>query len=279
MNALKQLPALTLSCPRVWDTLVDQLRTAVTKAGFWDVGLGLSGGIDSALVATLAVDAFGAEHVHGVLMPSSFSSQGSVTDALSLASNLGISTNLISIVPMYEAFITTLAPHFQGTERDITEENLQARIRGTLLMAFSNKFDYFVLATGNRSEALAGYATLHGDMVGGYAPIGTLYKTHVYELARWKNDTAQRPVIPQDSIDKEPSAELSVGQLDRHALPPYDVLDAIYYYIIDKGETAEQLISEGFSREDVENAVNRQEKSSFKRTYAAPSPKLDIYQK
>ena len=144
-------------------------------------------------------------------------------------------------------------------------------------MAFSNKFDYFVLATGNRSEALAGYATLYGDMVGGYAPIGTLYKTHVYELARWKNDTAQRPVIPQETL--EPSAELSVGQLDRHALAPYDILDAIYYYILDRGETANQLVSEGFSYEDIENALRRQEKFSFKRTYAAPSPKLDIYQK
>lgn len=279
MNAPKQIPALTLACPRVWDSLVDQLRIAVNKAGFTDVVLGLSGGIDSALVATIAVDALGTDHVHGVLMPSPFSSEGSVTDALSLASNLGISTNLISITPLYESFITSLAPHFAGRERDITEENLQARIRGTLLMAFSNKFGYFVLATGNKSEALAGYATLHGDMVGGYAPIGALYKTHVYELARWKNETAQHILIPQETIDKEPSAELSVGQLDRHALPPYDILDAIYYFAIDKGESAKALIEQGFEPADVENALTRQEKSAFKRHYAAPSPKLDIYQK
>ena len=277
MKALPQLPSLSLSCPQVWASLVDQVRTAVSKAGFTDVVLGLSGGIDSAVVATLAVDAFGPEHVHGILMPSPFSSEGSVTDALTLASNLGISTNLISITPLYEAFIETLAPHFQGTARDITEENLQARIRGTLLMAFSNKFGYFVLTTGNRSEALAGYATLHGDMVGGFAPIGSLYKTHVYELARWKNEVSDHELIPHESIEKEPSAELSVGQLDSHALPPYEILDAIYYLLVDRGVTIEELAAAGFPEEDVKNAVRRKENSAFKRVYAAPSPKLDIY--
>lgn len=277
MKALPQLPSLSLSCPQVWASLVDQVRTAVSKAGFTDVVLGLSGGIDSAVVATLAVDAFGPEHVHGILMPSPFSSEGSVTDALTLASNLGISTNLISITPLYEAFIETLAPHFRGTARDITEENLQARIRGTLLMAFSNKFGYFVLTTGNRSEALAGYATLHGDMVGGFAPIGSLYKTHVYELARWKNEVSDHELIPHESIEKEPSAELSIGQLDSHALPPYEILDAIYYLLVDRGVTIEELAAAGFPEEDVKNAVRRKENSAFKRVYAAPSPKLDIY--
>lgn len=274
-----RLPPLTLSCPLVWTALVEQLRTAVTKAGFTDVVLGLSGGIDSAVCATLAVDALGPTHVHGVLMPSPFSSQGSITDALSLASNLGIETNLISITPLYEAFIETLSPHFRGTERDVTEENIQARIRGTLLMALSNKFNFFVLATGNRSEALAGYATLHGDMVGGFAPIGALYKTHVYELARWKNDTSGHAVIPQETIDKEPSAELSAGQLDCHALPPYDVLDAIYYFAVDKGRAPAELVEAGFESADIENALARKEKSAFKRAYGAPTPKLDIYQK
>lgn len=277
MKELPQLPSLSLSCPQVWSALVEQTRAAVTKAGFSDVVLGLSGGIDSAVVATIAADAFGPQHVHGVLMPSPFSSDGSVTDALSLASNLGISTNLISITPLYEAFINTLAPHFQGAERDVTEENLQARIRGTLLMAFSNKFDYFVLTTGNRSEALAGYATLHGDMVGGFAPIGALYKTHVYELARWRNDVSNHPLIPHQSIDKEPSAELSVGQLDSHALPPYEILDAIYYLHVDKGVAVSELVAAGFPKEDVDNALRRKENSAFKRMYAAPSPKLDIY--
>lgn len=279
MKALPQLPPLSLSCPQVWASLVEQLRAAVSKAGFNDVVLGLSGGIDSAVVATLATDAFGSDHVHGILMPSPFSSEGSVTDALSLASNLGISTNLISITPLYEAFIETLAPHFQGTQRDVTEENLQARIRGTLLMAFSNKFGYFVLSTGNRSEGLAGYATLHGDMVGGYSPLGSLYKTHVYELARWRNETSTHMLIPQESIDKEPSAELSVGQIDSHSLPPYDILDAIYYLLVDKGLSEYALIKEGFSAEDVENAVRRKDNSAFKRAYASPSPKLDIYLK
>lgn len=273
-----QLPALTLECPSVWESLVDQTAKAVSKAGFTDVVIGLSGGLDSSATAVIAVDAFGAEHVHGVLMPSPYSSQGSITDTLTLASQLGIQTDLIPITPVFDAFKAALAPVFQDCETDITEENLQARIRGTLLMALSNKFGYFVLATGNKSEALAGYATLYGDMVGSYDPVGALYKTHLYELCRWRNSTSSHLLIPIEVLEKEPSAELSPGQLDRHALPPYEVLDAIYYLYVDKGVSRADLVDGGFSEEEVENAIRRMDASVFKRQYAAPIPKLHIYQ-
>lgn len=279
MAELKTIPALGLECAQVWASLTEQLKAFVEKAGFSDVILGLSGGMDSALVATLAVDALGAEHVHGLLMPSPFSSPGSITDAEALAANLGIDTRLISIEPLYQAYLDTLAPYFKGTQRDITEENIQARIRGNLLMAFSNKFGYFVLSTGNKSESYAGYATLYGDMVGGFSPIAGLYKTHVYELARWVNDSSDAEIIPRATIEKAPSAELSFGQKDSDALPEYDVLDAIYYFVLDKGEGPDALIAEGFDRADVENALLRYQKSAFKRKLAAPSAHLDIYQK
>lgn len=273
------IPALGIECPQVWASLTEQLKEFVESAGFCDVILGLSGGIDSALVATLAVDALGFEHVHGLLMPSPFSTEGSVTDARALAVNLCIEARLIAIEPLYQAYLDALAPHFGNLPRDVTEENIQARIRGNLLMAFSNKLGYFVLSTGNKSESYAGYATLYGDMVGGFAPLAGLYKTHVYELARWVNDSSDVEVIPRSTIDKAPSAELSFNQKDSDSLPEYDVLDAIYYFVLDKSEDPDALLAQGIDRADVENALSRYQKSAFKRKLAAPSAHLDIYQK
>lgn len=270
----RQLPSLGNRCAEVYASIVDQLRTVVSDAGFTSVVLGISGGLDSALVATMAVDALGATHVEGVLMPSPYSSEGSVVDAAELAGRLGIKTHTVPITPAYETFNTMLEPHFEGRARDVTEENLQARIRGIILMAFSNKFGHYVLATGNKSEALAGYATLYGDMVGAWAPLAPLYKTWVYELAKWRNTQGDNPVIPDAILLKEPSAELSHGQLDRHALGDYASLDAIFSRVVDEGLSSEELYALGFDLADVERAQALIAGSAFKRGFAAPGPTL-----
>lgn len=265
------LPSLGAAADALWHALVSDTRDAVESAHFSHCVLGLSGGIDSAVVATLAVDALGCDRVHGVLMPSPFSSPGSITDAEALATNLGIKTHTLPLADIMQSFDDTLAPVFAGTQRDVTEENLQARIRGTLLMALSNKFGWYVLATGNRSEALAGYATLYGDMVGAFAPIGGLYKTHVYELIKRRNEREDAPV-PIESITKPPSAELSVGQLDSDALPDYPELDALLHLTVDQGATRDEAIAAGFDPDVVDTVAARVESSAFKRSFAAPSP-------
>jgi NAD+ synthase (glutamine-hydrolysing) len=201
------------------------LRDYVVKCGFTDVLLGLSGGIDSALVATLAAGALGSDHVTALAMPSVFSSEASLDDARELASNLGIRLVTVPIGPVYDALVSALEPHFGGRPFDVTEENLQARVRGTLLMAFSNKLGGLVLATGNKSEIAVGYCTLYGDTVGALAPIGDLLKTEVYALARRIN--AGGEVIPRSIIDKPPSAELRPDQTDQDSLPPYEELDLV----------------------------------------------------
>jgi NAD+ synthase (glutamine-hydrolysing) len=247
----------------IYEALVLGLRDYVGKNGFTDVVVGLSGGIDSALTATIAADALGPEHVHGVLMPSRYSSAGSVDDSRELAENLGIETLDLSIEDAFQAFLDTLDPVFAGLEEDVTEENLQARVRGTLLMALSNKFGWLVLATGNKSELSVGYSTLYGDMVGGFAPIKDVFKTRVYELARWRNLDAV--VVPQAVIDKAPSAELRPDQADEDSLPPYDVLDAILGMYVEGDSSLDEIVAAGHDRETVERVASLVDRAEYKR--------------
>ena len=247
----------------VWDALVLGLADYFRKNGFTDAVIGLSGGIDSALTAALAVDALGPEHVHGVMLPSRYSSQGSLDDAAALARNLGVETRLLPIEEGFSALLSTLEPSFTGVEQDVTEENLQARVRGTLLMALSNKFGWIVLATGNKSELSVGYSTLYGDMVGGFAPIKDLFKTHVYELARWRN--RQREVIPAASIEKPPSAELRPGQADTDSLPPYEVLDRILGAYVVKDLSVDEIVACGLDRATVERVARMVDAAEYKR--------------
>ncbi|MDP2401096.1 MAG: NAD(+) synthase, partial [Actinomycetota bacterium] len=255
-----------------YEALVLGLRDYVRKNGFSDVTLGLSGGIDSALTAAIAADALGAEHVHGVLMPGRYSSAGSVTDARSLAEALGIDVLDLSIEPAFAALLGTLSPVFQGHAPDVAEENLQARVRGTLLMALSNKFGWLVLATGNKSEISVGYSTLYGDMAGGFAPIKDVFKTRVYELARWRNTRGE--VIPTATIDKPPSAELRPDQIDEDSLPPYDRLDAILLRYIERDEGVETIIASGHDREMTERIVRLVDGAEYKRRQSAPGTKI-----
>ena len=247
----------------VWSALVLGLSDYFRKNGFEDAVIGLSGGIDSALTATLAVDALGAEHVHGVMLPSRYSSAGSVDDATALCANLGIDCRTLPIEAPFAAMLDTLAPSFAGTEAGVAEENLQARVRGTLLMALSNKFGWIVLATGNKSELSVGYSTLYGDMVGGFAPIKDLYKTHVYQLARWRNRL--REVIPAASIEKPPSAELKPGQLDTDALPPYDVLDGVLRSYVEFDRSIDEIVAEGVDRDLVVRVARMVDAAEYKR--------------
>lgn len=241
------------------------LRDYAHKNGFTDVVLGLSGGIDSALTAAIAADALGAEHVHGVMMPSRYSSEGSVTDSVDLAANLGIETRELSVEEPFAAFLDTLEPAFAGREPDVAEENLQARVRGTLLMALSNKFGWLTLATGNKSELSVGYSTLYGDMVGGFAPLKDVFKMRVYELAAWRNDRGDTPVIPQSIVDKAPSAELRPDQKDADSLPPYPVLDAILRHYVEKDDSKEAIVKMGFPAGMVDRVVRLTDTSEYKR--------------
>jgi NAD+ synthase (glutamine-hydrolysing) len=237
----------------------------VRKNGFTDVVLGLSGGIDSALTAAIATDALGPEHVHCVLMPSRYSSAGSVSDSVELAANLGIATMQLPVEGPFQAFLDTLAPAFADREPDVAEENLQARVRGSLLMALSNKFGWLTLATGNKSELSVGYSTLYGDMVGGFAPIKDVFKTRVYELARWRNAQGPDPVIPQAIIDKAPSAELRAGQVDQDSLPPYPVLDAILTHYVERDDSRDAIVAMGFPAEIVDRVVRLTDTAEYKR--------------
>ena len=254
----------------VWGLLTSGIHEHVRKNGFTDVVLGLSGGMDSALVAALAVDALGKEHVHGVMMPSPWSSEGSITDSELLAANLGMETFTVPIAPMLDAFEKALAPAFAGKERDVTEENIQARIRGVILMSFSNKFRWMLMATGNKSELAAGYCTMYGDMCGSLAPIADLYKTEVYQLARWFNEREGKLSIPQNIFDKAPSAELRPGQTDQDSLPAYDVLDSILHALIEESKPAVDIELPGIPREQIERVLELVRRSAFKRLQAAP---------
>jgi NAD+ synthase (glutamine-hydrolysing) len=258
----------------VYGALVLGTRDYCVKNGFTDVVLGLSGGVDSSLVAAVATDALGPDHVHGVLMPSRYSSGHSVSDAERLADNLGIDRRTIVIEPAFEAFLDLLAPSFEGRVEDTTEENLQPRIRGTLLMALSNKFGWLVLTTGNKSEMAVGYATLYGDMAGGFAVIKDVPKTVVFALCRDRNDRAGREVIPESVITKPPSAELRADQLDTDSLPPYEVLDPILTAYIEHDRTAGDLIEAGHDPELVRRIVRLVDLAEYKRRQAPPGVRV-----
>jgi len=244
----------------------------VRKNGFSQVLVGLSGGIDSALTAALCSDALGPEAVWGVAMPSRFSSDHSVADAQELAENLGIRFELLPIDGVYEAHLQSLEVVFAGTEFGVAEENLQARSRGATLMAISNKFGPMVVATGNKSEMAAGYATLYGDMVGGYAVLKDVFKTLVYELARWRN--RESVVIPISTIDKPPSAELRPDQKDSDSLPPYEILDAILERYIEEDQGVDQIVAAGFDPDVVSAMTRMVDRNEYKRRQSAPGVKI-----
>jgi NAD+ synthase (glutamine-hydrolysing) len=250
------------------------LHDYVTKNGFGDVVIGLSGGIDSALTAALCVEALGPDRVHGVSMPSRYSSEGTRGDAERLAQSLGIDFREIAIEPTMEAFTAALAPSFEGHAPDLTEENLQARIRGTLLMALSNKFGWLVIATGNKSELSVGYSTLYGDLAGGFALIKDVYKTDVFRLSRWLNERAGRELIPASIIERAPSAELRADQLDEDSLPPYPKLDAVLVAYVELDRSREELSQDGFDPEVVERALGMIDRAEYKRRQAPPGVKL-----
>ncbi|HEX3393722.1 MAG TPA: NAD+ synthase [Acidimicrobiales bacterium] len=259
----------------VYEALVLGTRDYVTKNGFSDVVIGLSGGIDSSLAAILAVDALGADHVHGVAMPSRFSSAGSNDDAKEMADQLGIDFRVIAIEAAHAALLDMLDPWFAGTEEGLAEENVQARVRGVVLMALSNKFGWMVLATGNKSEMAAGFATLYGDMAGGFAVIKDVPKTLVYDLCRDRNARGgQRPPIPESVLDKPPSAELRADQRDDQSLPAYDELDPVLEAYIEGDMTAVDLEGAGFDGELVRRVVALVDKAEYKRRQAPPGVRV-----
>jgi NAD+ synthase (glutamine-hydrolysing) len=258
----------------VYEALVLGTRDYVTKNGFTDVVIGLSGGIDSSLVATIAVDALGPERVLGVLMPSRFSSRGSVADAEALAANLGIRKMTIPIEAAHAAFLDLLADSFEGTEPGLAEENVQARVRGTILMALSNKFGALVLTTGNKSELATGYSTLYGDMAGGFAVIKDVPKMLVYALARDRNERAGRDLIPESVLEKPPSAELRPGQKDSDALPEYAELDPIIEGYVEGDLSVAELEDAGFDTEEVRRVSRLVDRSEYKRRQAPPGVRV-----
>ena len=257
----------------VYAALVLGTRDYIAKCGFKRAIVGLSGGIDSALTAAIAVDSIGADNVIGVGMPSEYSSEGSITDARELAHNLGIRFEILPISDIFEAFKKTLGKVFAGKKEDVTEENIQSRVRGSLLMAMSNKFGALVLSTGNKSELGVGYCTLYGDMAGGLAVIADVPKTLVYRLSRYVN--SRKPVIPQSSLEKAPSAELRPDQTDTDSLPPYEVLDAILEDYVEQSHSAEDIAREhGFDLPLVKSVIRMVERTEYKRQQAAPGIKI-----
>ncbi|MCH8984232.1 MAG: NAD+ synthase [Acidobacteria bacterium] len=260
------------STEEVYKALVTGLGDYVRKNGFSQVVIGLSGGIDSALTATIAVDALGASAVWGISMPSRFSSQHSIDDAQQLAEELGVKFDVLPMDQAYAAFLEILDPVFDGTDFGVAEENLQARARGAILMAVSNKFGPMVVATGNKSEMAVGYATLYGDMVGGYAVLKDVFKTLIYELARWRNKDGA--VIPQNSIDKPPSAELRPDQKDSDSLPPYELMDAVLERHIESDEGLSEMVAAGYDDALVSRIVRMVATNEYKRRQAAPGVKI-----
>jgi NAD+ synthase (glutamine-hydrolysing) len=256
----------------LWDALVLGVRDYVGKNGFPGAILGLSGGIDSALVLAIAVDALGPDKVRAVMMPSPYTADISWVDARDMAKRLGVRYDEISIVPEFEAFKASLASEFEGRAEDTTEENIQARIRGTLLMALSNKFGSIVLTTGNKSEMATGYCTLYGDMAGGFAVIKDLAKTLVFKIARWRNQhdpygTGSQP-IPERILTRPPSAELRADQTDQDSLPPYEILDAIVERYMENDQSIESIVESGFERADVEKVTRLIKLNEYKRRQA-----------
>lgn len=268
---------LATDMPAVEETyraLVMGLRDYVKHSGFKGVVLGLSGGIDSALSLAIAVDALGADRVHAVMMPYHYTSSMSIEDAQAQATRLKVGFQVAEIHKIVDSFTETLAPFFADTAADTTEENLQARSRGVLLMALSNKFGYMVLTTGNKSEMAVGYATLYGDMVGGFNALKDVYKTQVFELARYRNSLGKNPVIPERVINRAPSAELRPDQTDQDSLPAYEILDAILYGYIERDLSAKQLIAEGFDAEVVQKVLQLVDRNEYKRRQAVIGSKI-----
>jgi len=256
----------------IYQALVVGLRDYVRKNGFAEVVIGLSGGIDSALSAAVAVDALGPDAVWGVAMPTRFSSEGSVLDARDLAERLGIRFDVIPIDDTFEEFLTSLNPAFSGTEFGVAEENLQARIRGAIVMALSNKFGHMVVTTGNKSEVAVGYATLYGDMAGGYSVLKDVFKTLVYRLAEWRNSEGE--IIPRSIIDKPPSAELRPDQKDSDSLPPYDLLDQILVRYVEEDRSVQEVIGAGFDADLVRRVAGLVDRNEYKRRQAAPGVRI-----
>ena len=264
------MPALE----EVYNALLLGTKDYVQKNGFHHVVIGLSGGIDSALVAAIAVDALGKEKVRGLYMPSPYTSQESFEDAHALAGNLDIKILTVPIDDIYKTYLNTLSETFKGTEQDITEENLQARIRGNILMAFSNKFGWLVLTTGNKSEMSVGYATLYGDMAGGFAVIKDVPKTMVYDLCKWKNEREGRAVIPERLFWKEPSAELKPDQRDTDTLPPYPLLDPILKAYVEEDKSFNEIMKMGCDSECAQKVISMIDHSEYKRRQAPPGIKI-----
>ncbi|HUX87688.1 MAG TPA: NAD+ synthase [Chloroflexota bacterium] len=262
------------SIGEVYRALTVGTRDYVRKNGFRGALIGLSGGIDSSLVATIAADALGASNVVGVSMPSRYSSSGSKDDARELAENLGIDYWTIPIEPAHQAMLDMLAGQFAGTKAGLAEENLQSRLRGNVLMTISNKFGWIVLTTGNKSEMATGYATLYGDMAGGFAVLKDVPKTLVYELSEWRNQQATKPVVPLAVIHKEPSAELRPDQRDVDSLPPYEVLDPILQAYVEEDRSAEEIIALGFAKETVRKTIQLVDRTEYKRRQAPPGVKI-----
>ncbi|MHB1186732.1 NAD+ synthase [Thiobacillus sp.] len=256
----------------VYDALVLAVRDYFGKNGFRGAHLGLSGGIDSALTLAIAVDALGADKVHAVMMPSDYTASISVEDSRDMVKRLGVRYSEIAIKPIFDAFVGQLAGEFAGLAADTTEENLQARTRGTLLMALSNKFGSLVLTTGNKSEMAVGYATLYGDMAGGFAVLKDVAKTRVYRLANYRNSLSQ--VIPQRIIDRPPSAELRPDQTDQDSLPPYEVLDPILAAYVERDLSARDIVALGFDAATVKKVIRLVDLAEYKRRQAAPGPRI-----
>jgi len=258
----------------VYWALVLATRDYLRKNGIAGAVVGLSGGIDSSLTCCIAVDALGSENVVGVAMPGPYSSQHSLEDAEALARNLGIRFLVIPITEVFEAFLRTLSDVFRGLPQDVTEENLQARIRGTILMALSNKFGWLVLTTGNKSEGSTGYCTLYGDTAGGFAVLKDVYKTLVYELAAYVNEKAGREIIPRRVFEKPPSAELRPGQVDQEKLPPYPLLDAILQAYVEEDRSVADIVAMGYDEATVRKVAWMVDSSEYKRRQFAPGPKI-----
>lgn len=269
----ESVPALE-TFAEIYQALVMATRDYVQRSGFPGVILGLSGGIDSALTLAIAVDAIGADKVQAVMMPYTYTSQMSVEDATEQARRMGVTFGIAEIHPIVNSFMQTLYPFFGNTPADATEENLQARTRGTLLMGLSNKFGNLVLSTGNKSEISVGYCTLYGDMVGGFSVLKDVYKTIVFELAKYRNTLSETPVIPERVISRPPSAELRPDQTDQDSLPAYDVLDAILYAYIEEDQSQADIIARGFDAEVVEKVIRLVDRNEYKRRQGAIGPRI-----
>ncbi|MBC6476404.1 MAG: NAD+ synthase [Hormoscilla sp. GM102CHS1] len=273
-EAVQLTPLAECSEAEIWSALVLGVRDYARKCGFNKIVLGLSGGIDSSLVAAIASAAIGPENVLGVLMPSPYSSDHSVKDALLLAENLGMTAETITIGDLMSSYDRTLEKMFAGTASGVAEENIQSRIRGNMLMAIANKFGHLLVSTGNKSEMAVGYCTLYGDMNGGLAVISDLPKTSVYSVCRWLNAKSQKEVIPENILTKPPSAELKPGQVDQDSLPPYDILDGILHRLIENHESEDQIVAAGHDLSTVNRIRKMVKRAEFKRRQAPPGLKI-----